>query len=104
MDYLWNKRDCKWLPSVFMLASLGCVCLLSLQDDLCYVTQGSWLLKGPTQSFQCCQLAGSQCPWGTKVKRDEIHQESETCSITKGFRPGFLCGQTSHLALMPNFA
>ncbi|GAB5569377.1 dynein axonemal assembly factor 9 isoform X1 [Prionailurus iriomotensis] len=56
------------------------------RDDLRYVTQGSWLLKGPAQSFQCCHLQVASALGETEVKRDEIHQESETCNITKGFR------------------
>lgn len=77
MDYLWNKRDCKWLPSAFMLVSLSCVCLLSLQGDLHYVTQGAWLPKGPAQSFQRCHLQVASALGEREVKRDEIHKNQK---------------------------
>lgn len=37
MDYLQNKRDCKWLSPVFVLNSQSFVSVLSLQGDSHYV-------------------------------------------------------------------
>lgn len=38
-----------------------------------------------------------------EVKKDEIHQESETHSITNGLRPAFVYGHTSYHVLMQHF-
>lgn len=38
-----------------------------------------------------------------EVKKDEIHQESETHSITNGLRPAFVYGHTSYHVLIQHF-
>lgn len=74
MDYLWNKRDCKWLSPVFVLDALSFVGVLSLQGDSHYVTEGSWLLKGPMVT-SLLPNAGGRCARGAEQQTDEIQAE-----------------------------